>query len=58
MSRIVNSNRNTAIQSLNHAIKRISKKLLEQIFNDVDEYEPIVGPILPRSNDGDSTKLK
>jgi hypothetical protein len=40
------------------AVTPILQKLLNKVLDDVDEYEPIVGPILPRSNDGNSTKFK
>lgn len=71
MRRIINSNEQRLINIIARKIreackgfigtpepKAIFQKLLYKTLDDVDEYEPIVGPTLPRSNDGDSVKFK
>ena len=40
-------------ESESEAVDSIFQRLLCKVLDDVDEYEPIVGPELPRRNGGD-----
>jgi hypothetical protein len=56
MKRVLNSNEQRLINDVSQKMREALKGFIGT--DDVDEYEPIVGPILPRSNDGNSTKFK